>query len=106
MKYGIFFAIVEQIVPSISATDIIYAKKFINTPVAIFDDENTARAALKKYARSVRKNCDFDSTFDFLVVFIAPCEREFDNTDEPAAFADPADYVWNFDALTENIIIR
>lgn len=48
MKYGIFFAIVEQIVPPISATDIIYAKKFINTPVAIFDDENTARAALKK----------------------------------------------------------
>ena len=93
MKYGIFFAIVEQIVPPISAIDIIY-------------DENAARAALKKYARSVRKNCDFDSTFDFLVVFIAPCEREFDNTDEPAAFADPADYVWNFDDLTENIIIR
>ena len=66
----------------------------------------TQWAALKKYARSVRKNCDFDSTFDFLVVFIAPCEREFDNTDEPAAFADPADYVWNSDALTENIIIH
>ena len=106
MKYGIFSAVVEQIAPPISVTDIIYAKKFINTPVAIFDDENTARTVLKKYAHNIRKNCDFDSTFDFLVVFIAPCERKFDNTDEPAAFADPADYVWNFDALTENIILH
>ena len=34
MKYGIFFAIVEQIVPPISATDIIYAKKFIKNGTA------------------------------------------------------------------------
>ena len=47
MKYGIFSAVVEQIAPPISVTDIIYAKKFINNPVAIFDDENAARAVLK-----------------------------------------------------------
>lgn len=105
MKYGIFSAVVEQIAPPISVTDIIYAKKIINTPVAIFDDENAARAVLKKYAHNIRENCDFDSTFDFLVVFIAPCEREFDNTDEPAAFADPDDYVLNFPAAEKSPLI-
>jgi hypothetical protein len=36
MKYGIFFAIVEQIVPPISATDIIYAKKIYQHPCGDF----------------------------------------------------------------------
>ena len=36
MKYGIFFAIVEQIVPPISATDIILRKKIYQHPCGDF----------------------------------------------------------------------